>query len=558
MEGGEARHRVNARRQRPGAVRICGVDFVRHRDARTHQRVAVCVAAVGEGVVFRPAEQIGEDEVAVDLPFCAEAGDAGLGVQPHGARVHQNAAGPVVRPRAVGNGHGNTGGLDHEGRSGAGLAGKLAAKQRVAHGGGRAAENARAQRLVAVQVAVLRKAHAAGVCAPQHIVGRGLALGFVVVVAGGERELFQRAVGERQAAGLVVPAAESVGGGGAAEIEPGVGVIVAGVAVEIRCAEGDFGEQLIAAQRACELQLDAAPVAAAGIGAQMPRGLVRGLPGHIVDGAGEGVAAVKGVLRAFHHLHALHIQQPGVEHSLPLQVNAVHEDAHILHPRRDEAGAEAADDRVAGVARVGEGLVGEAHGAGGDVFQAARPHAVEIPGVQCGDGQGHILQRFLAPARGDDDLVNCGHLLLAGGFLRLCREREARRQCQRQRAGRNALKPHGAILLATCAARRGAGIMLYHPPAPGAKIIRPRPRPPARAAERPRGRKGPEKPPKPPGGGSAGLRENSPCLPTHRIPRRENGGSKATWAFASCPGCGPSIWRPSTSPCCSPRWSSPS
>ncbi|MNQ79182.1 hypothetical protein D3C85_941160 [compost metagenome] len=134
--------------------------------------------------------------------------------------------------------------------------------------------------------------------------------------------------------------------------------------------------------------------------------------GDVLDRAADGVAAVQGALRSAQDFQTLDVED--VQHRAlragHIDVVDIEADAGLEAPQRILL-ADAADE-------AGQGGVGAARNLdrgvrglllqGGDVGGAGLFQTLAADG---GDGDRHVLQRFFAAARRDDDVVDAGSLL---------------------------------------------------------------------------------------------------------------------------------------------------
>ena len=206
----------------------------------------------------------------------------------------------------------------------------------------------------------------------------------------------------------VVPAADAVVGilPGAAWPRARERMVVVGMAVEGGRADGDpevervFGDR----QRGAGAGIEAAAAAVGGV--EVGGELAFGSLGDVVHDAGEGVAPELGVLRSLDDLHAFEVHESRVDHRLALQIDAVEKDGGVLDAGGGEGLPHAADDRRRRESCGGEVLVDEPGGLLGDVLQIPEVARFDVFGRERRDRQGHFLQRVLALAGGDDDLLD--------------------------------------------------------------------------------------------------------------------------------------------------------
>ncbi len=165
--------------------------------------------------------------------------------------------------------------------------------------------------------------------------------------------------------------------------------------------------------------------------------------GHVLDGAADRVAAVQRALRAAQHFEALDVVD--VEHGAlrPRHVHVVdvEADAGLEAPERVllADAADEGDQRGIGAARDLQGEVRRGLLQPRDVRRAGVLDAV---GGECGKRDRHVLQRFLATAGSDRDLLETGGL----GGRRILRE-DGRHGEHRGRAGRSGLhRVNGELL----------------------------------------------------------------------------------------------------------------
>ncbi len=131
--------------------------------------------------------------------------------------------------------------------------------------------------------------------------------------------------------------------------------------------------------------------------------------GHVLDRAADRVAAVQRALRAAQHFEALDVVN--VEHGA-LRAGHVHvvnveTDAGLETPERVllADAADEGDQRRVGAARHLQGEVGRGLLQPRDVLRA---DGLDAFGRECGHRDRHVLQRFLAAAGGDGDLLEAG------------------------------------------------------------------------------------------------------------------------------------------------------
>jgi hypothetical protein len=182
------------------------------------------------------------------------------------------------------------------------------------------------------------------------------------------------------------------------------GVDVLGIAVALQGDAGDacgepFAERRV--QRALDLRVVVVAVLPLDVAAEHAG--FRGFRDH-VDRAARGVAPVQRALRAAQYRDLLDVVVLGLEQAREQDRDLVDMDAHtVVGAGGHQRGADAADrEVVAGEVALGVGHVrrGEAHVAeGGDLLRFQRGR------VEGGDRDRHVLRRFRALLRGDDDFL---------------------------------------------------------------------------------------------------------------------------------------------------------
>ncbi|MNJ30382.1 hypothetical protein D3C77_249800 [compost metagenome] len=134
--------------------------------------------------------------------------------------------------------------------------------------------------------------------------------------------------------------------------------------------------------------------------------------GDVFDGAADGVAAVQGALRAAQDLDALDVEDVQHRRLRAGDIDVVHieADAGLEAPQRVLL-AHAADEGDQGRVRPARRLQRQAGGGAGQFGDVRRAFLLQLFGREGRDGHRHVLERFVAAAGADDDVVNGGGLL---------------------------------------------------------------------------------------------------------------------------------------------------
>jgi len=286
----------------------------------------------------------------------------------------------------------------------------------------------------AVQVVVGREAELVRGGTLQGIAARGFAAEVGAEIADVDLEVLDRQ--DREAGGphAVVVATEIAPVAGAHALR-GERVPVGDGAVGLGARPGELEHRPVRAQRATDERAVILALVAAdgdrGVGTPLGGGLFR----DVVDGAGEGVATIERALRALEDLDALDVGQTEVEHRLVRQIHAVVEHRHVLRAVGELRVGQATQHQAAREARGHVALVVEARRAQRDVCKALDVAALDLLGGEGVDDQRDVLQRLLALARGDGDLVEHRRARGVPGLHRLCAHGGRQGGAERDRDG---------------------------------------------------------------------------------------------------------------------------
>ena len=132
------------------------------------------------------------------------------------------------------------------------------------------------------------------------------------------------------------------------------------------------------------------------------------------DGAGDGAPAEQHALGSAHYFNGAHVQERQARQRCPAGIDTVPENAHGLLKTLVAAAADAPDGDV--VVNLSLGNVDAGNNAG-EILQAVGADGLNVLVRHYADGNGHVLQGFVAHGGGDD------YLLQHGAVLRRYRDR---------------------------------------------------------------------------------------------------------------------------------------